>query len=151
MAPPRPTGDAQVDADAKREYEMGLQKMVLQQQLAFLLRQAATNKDPELYAELLLDQAGAEKVLAFVGQENALDELVALNGDVANYRPWFEALRTAILELTAPEAPGENEGISGVIIPAAQPTGETDAISDTDNTRNLEVDSIGDGGDTPNT
>ncbi len=147
MAPPQPTGDAQADADAQKEYEMGMQKLILQQQLGFLLRQAAADKDPELYAELLLDQAGVEKVLAFVGQENALDQLIALNPDVANYRGWFENLRAAILELTGPEPAGENESISGDVIPA----GETDAISDSANTRHPEGDSIGAGGNTPNT
>ena len=146
MAPPQPTGDPQVDADAKKEYEMGLQKMVLNQQLNFLLRQAAANKDPELYAELLLDQAGEERVLAFVGQENAIDQLIQLNGEVANHRIWFEALRTAILELTAPMGPSENEGISGEIIPAT----ESDAIPDTANIGDAEIASSGDSGDAPN-
>lgn len=147
MAPPQPTGDPQVDADAKKEYEMGLQKMVLNQQLNFLLRQAAANKDPELYAELLLDQAGEERVLAFVGQENAIDQLIELNGEVASHRVWFEALRRSILELTAPDDAGENEGISGEIIPATEP----DAISDTDNAGHVIESPIGGGGDAPNT
>ena len=147
MAPPQPTGDPQADADAKKEYEMGLQKMVLNQQLNFLLRQAAANKDPELYAELLLDQAGEERVLAFVASDNAIDQLVELNGEVANHRPWFEALRRSILELTAPEPASENEGISGEIIPAT----ETDAIPDTDNPRDIGEPTAGVSGDTPNT
>lgn len=156
MAPPQPTGDPQADADAQKEYEMGLQKMMLNQQLNFLLRQAAANKNPELYAELLLDQAGEERVLAFVGQENALDQLIALNSEVENHRIWFEALRASILELTAPESAGEDEGISGVIIPANESspndgTRNSDAISDTDDTRDLGSDSQWDGGDTPNT
>ena len=149
MAPPQPTGDPQVDADAKREYEMGLQKMVLQQQLNFLLRQAATGKDPELYAELLLDQAGEERVLAFVGQPDALDQLIALNGEVQNHRGWFEQLRQAILELTAPDDESENER-EGVIIPAIEPVIETDAIPDTNNEGHTGVDSQRAVGDTPN-
>ena len=147
LAPPQPTGDAQADADAQREYEMGLQKMVLNQQLSFLLRQATAGKDPELYAELLLDQAGEERVLAFVAQENAIDQLVALNGEVANYRAWFDALRVCILELTAPDDAGENGSISGEHIPA----GETDAISDTTDAGDIGPTPNGDGGDTPNT
>jgi len=146
LAPPQPTGDAQADADAKKEYEMGLQKMVLQQQLNFLLRQAAADKDPELYAELLLDQAGEEKVLAFVGQENALDQLIALNGEVANYRGWFENLRAAILELTGPEPAGENESISGEIIVA----GEPDAIPESTDNGTISESAGGQVGDTPN-
>jgi len=146
MAPPQPTGDPQADADAKREYEMGIQKIVLKQQLQFLLRQAAANKDPELYAELLLDQAGEERVLAFVGQENAIDQLISLNGEVQNYRGWFEQLREAILELTAPDDASEN-GITGEVIPA----GQSNAIPDTDNAGHVSVDSGGAGGDTPNT
>jgi hypothetical protein len=151
MAPPQPTGDPQVDADAQKEYEMGLQKMMLNQQLSFLLRQAANNKDPELYAELLLDQAGEEKVLAFVGQENAVDQLVALNGEVQNYRGWFEHLRDAILELTAPDAAGENDdtearAVSGELMPESEP----DAISDTANNGDTSGDSKRNAGDTPN-
>ena len=150
MAPPQPTGDAQVDADAKREYEMGLQKMVLNQQLNFLLRQAQTNKDPELYAELLLDQAGEEKVLAFVGQENAIEQLIALNGEVANHRQWFEALRRAILELTAPDGAGENDDNGAVNAAYNEVVTPPDAISDTDNAGVIADDSGGHGGDTPN-
>ena len=151
MAPPQPTGDSQADADAQKEYEMGMQKIVLNQQLTFLLRQAAANKDPELYAELLLDQAGEERVLAFVGQENAIDQLVALNGDVQNYRGWFEHLRDAILELTAPDAAGENDdteprAVSGELMPESEP----DAISDTANNGDTIGASKRDAGDTPN-
>lgn len=151
MQPPAPTGDPQVDADAQKEYEMGLQKMMLQQQLQFLLRQASANKDPELYAELLLDQAGEEKVLAFVGQENAIDQLIALNGEVATYRGWFEHLRGAILELTAPADAGENDGteplaVSGELMPESEP----DAISDTANNGDTSGNPERDAGDTPN-
>jgi hypothetical protein len=151
MAPPQPTGDPQVDADARKEYEMGLEKMMLNQQLNFLLRQAAANKDPELYAELLLDQAGEEKVLAFVGQENAIDQLIALNGEVQNYRGWFEHLRDAILELTAPAAAGENDdteprAVSGELMPESEP----DAISDTANNGDIGGDTERQAGDTPN-
>lgn len=160
MAPPQPTGDPQVDADAKREYEMGLEKMVLNQQLNFLVRQAVANKDPELYAELLLDQAGEKRVLAFVANDNAIDQLVELNGEVATHRQWFEALRRSILELTAPDEAGENEdngavhaAYDEVVTPPTEIFSaiKSDAISDTDNARDISESVVGDGGDTPNT
>jgi len=144
--PPTPTGDATADADAQKEYEMGLQKMMLVQQLNWLVKQATANKDPELYAELLLDQVGEEKVLQFVGQENALDQLTALSPEVGNHREWFESLRAAILDLTAPDVPSENEGIEGELIPAEKP----DAIPSTNDNGHPGVDTGGTGGDTPN-
>jgi len=75
--------------------------------LAFLCNQAQNNRDPELYAELILDQMGAEKVLEFIGHENALDQLTKLEPMVGVYKGWFLALRDAILVLTAPEQESE--------------------------------------------
>lgn len=75
--------------------------------LAFLCAQAQNNRDPELYAELILDQMGAEKVLEFIGHDDALDQLAKLEPGVNIYKGWFLALKDAILVLTAPEQESE--------------------------------------------
>lgn len=147
LAPP---GDPQSVADAAKEREMGMRQMMLRQQLGFLVKNAADGKNPELYAELLLDQLGEKIVLEFVGQPDALEKLVAINADVATYSQWFEALRNSILELTG------DTGDTGVIIP--QPTipddapgdAPLDAISDDDNQGNVTGDPTGGGGNTGN-
>lgn len=71
--------------------------------LAFLCKQAQGNKDPSLYAELILDQMGEQQVMEFIGKPDALDTLAKIEPGVAVYQGWFLALRTAILELTTDE------------------------------------------------
>jgi hypothetical protein len=136
-----PPGDPQAVADAAREREMGLRQAMLRQQLGFLVKNAADGKNPELYAELLLDQLGEKVVLDFVGQPDALEKLVAINADVATYSQWFEALRNSILELTA------DTGDTGVIIP--QPLGDAppNAIPDADDNGDATGDPARGGGD----
>jgi len=121
-------GDPQANADADREREMGLRQVMMRQQLGFLVQNAAADKNAELYAELLLDQLGEKIVLDFIATPDAMDKLIAINPDVGNYRPWFEALRGSILELTA------DTGDTEVIAPDAEPPTETviDAIPDAD-------------------
>ncbi len=136
-------GDPQANADADREREMGLRQVMMRQQLGFLVQNAAANKNAELYAELLLDQLGEKVVLDFVAQPDALDKLIAINPDVGNYRPWFEALRGFILELTA------DTGDTEVIVPGAGPPTETviDAIPDADDNGDVTGDPARGGGD----
>lgn len=125
------------NADAEREREMGLQKMMLKQQLGFLIAQAKSGKDPELYAELLLDQVGEERVLQFIGQPDAMKKLIELNPEVSTVQVWFDRLRYAILDLTNDDDAGETEStegapVSGEVVSKA----ETDALSESTNAGN---------------
>ena len=152
MAPPGnggalpPPGDEQTTADAEREKEMGLRNMMLRQQLGFLVKQAENGKNPDLYAELLLDQLGEAVVLDFVGKEDALSTLTAINPGVAGQRIWFEALRDAILALTAPDSAGDTV-TEGEYIPGEN---SSDAISDADDDGNPSSVAVGDSGTPPN-
>ena len=146
---PGPNGQPQLDDQARKDAEAerakNMQQVALRQQLAWLIKQAAAGKNPDLYAELLLDQIGETAVLEFVGKPDALDRLIALDGNVALYKPWFEALKAAILELTRPEATGET-GQQDVIVSSAEPH----AVQFPASEGNATGDTIGAGGDAPN-
>jgi hypothetical protein len=141
-----PPPDQQAAADAAREKEMGMRQMVIRQQLGFLVQNAANGKNPELYAELLLDQLGEKVVLDFIAQPDALEKLVAINADVATHSQWFEALRNSILELTADTGDTDPIVTGDVIIPGADPNAVNDAVEPGDATG----DSTGGGGDAGN-
>lgn len=141
---PGPPGSEQTAADAAKEKEMGLRNMMLRQQLGFLIKQAENGKNPDLYAELLLDQLGETVVLDFIGKDDALETLAKINPGVNGQRIWFEALKTAILDLTGPDDAGDT-GLEGEILPA-EPI--TDAIPYPDDTRAATGDPVGSGGDT---
>lgn len=102
-------GDPQLTADAAKERDMGLRQVMMRQQLAWLVKQASVGKNPDLYAELLLDQVGEQTVLEFIGKPDALEQLTAIEPRVKDYSVWFEELRACILELTAPEDGGHIE------------------------------------------
>ncbi len=140
---------------------MGIRSMLQKQQLGFLIKQAESGKDPGLYAELLLDQIGAPAVLDFVGQDDCYDKLLVIEPAIAAYRPWFEALRAAILEithedadLTDTETAGQN-GLEGELIPHPTIPGvpaeaDTSAIPDAANPGHVSESAPGGDGDTPN-
>ena len=109
--------------------------MVIKGQVDFLVNCAKANKDPELYAELLLDQVGPDMAVNFVNQPDAMDKLVAINAEVLQYRIWFEELKRHIIEMTTEDSdetptPGDN-GETGVTIEAG-----SDAIPNADNDSN---------------
>ncbi len=138
-------GDEETAGDAARETEMGLRNVLLRQQLGFLVKQAEGGKNPDLYAELLLDQLGETVVLDFLAKDDALAKLVEINPGVAGQQIWFEKLREAILELTAPDTAGDTV-TEGEFIPGP---GSTDAISDADNDGNIASVAVGDSGNPP--
>lgn len=106
--PPNPApGNTPATEDDTKRKEQEAFFMQAKANLAFLCNQAQNNRDPELYAELILDQMGAEKVVEFIGHEDALDQLTKLEPTVGVYKGWFLALRDAILVLTAPEQESE--------------------------------------------
>lgn len=80
--------------------------------LQYLCKLAQQNKDPELYAEVVLDQMGEEKVLEFIGKPDALDTLGQIEPGVLIYKGWFISLRSAILQLTSDQEPEPEEVIS---------------------------------------
>lgn len=94
----------------------------LRAQVASLSNQAAKHAasggrsgDPELYAEIVLDNLPpyipAEMLFQRLSAPDALDQLATLDARVTQYRPWFDAFRQAVLDSFSPDdGAGEGEG-----------------------------------------
>lgn len=86
----------------------------LRQQLNALIAQASRQKNPELYAEVMLDNLPPyitpEIILERMSAENAIDQLAMLDGRVNQFRPWFEEFRKAVADLLTDTGEEEDEG-----------------------------------------
>jgi hypothetical protein len=99
--------------------DMGLiQKLNwLRAQATALVGQAKRQKNPELYAEVMLDNLPpfitAEEILQRLQAPDAVAQLAQLNAEVSQYAEWFEDFRQSVIELltatpepeTDPETP----------------------------------------------
>ena len=129
-----------------------------------LVQYAAQNKDPELYAEVILDQLGDEYADAWVGKREGREMLLGIFTQAQPYAVWFENVGTIISEMLHGE--GEPAGVDGEIEPA-QTTGEplqdgADPLQDSNvssgpdpetedaSAPSLDGDSAGSGGDSAN-
>lgn len=122
IAPPVPVAPpvATVQASQTPEGEPMLMKLNwLRAQTRALLNQAARDKNPELYAEVMLDNLPgyftAEEMLAELKAPNAIDRLASLVPEVANYRPWFENFRSAVVTFLEGDDENEDEGPADVL------------------------------------
>lgn len=70
-------------------------------QVARLLCQMASeNRDPDLYAEIALDQLGAQTALGLFADPASLDQLARLGvAEVVNFRPWFATMGASLVEI----------------------------------------------------
>jgi len=79
--------------------EMNVLKMAIKPNIKMLLAQAKSQKDPQLYAEVLVDQipdAFFDQFVSYVMDDNLVNNLVEIEQEVANYKSWFESLHTEI-------------------------------------------------------
>lgn len=81
--------------------------MRLQMGLSFLLMQARANNDPEIYADVVLDNVPADDLKKFVNGSDPITYLASLNAEVRQHEKWFRDLiaevKAAILEAGQPE------------------------------------------------
>lgn len=88
----------------------------LKNQLAILLVQASRGKDPELYAEVMLDNLPPflteDEILQRMSDDNAVANLAMLEPRVKDHLEWFEAFREACISLLSEEEgePGPQGG-----------------------------------------
>lgn len=77
----------------------------LRQQTTLLVHHASKKKDPELYAEVMLDNLPefitVEEIAARMNDGGAVAQLTVLNPEVAKYAEWFEEFRVKVLEIIA--------------------------------------------------
>lgn len=111
-APPAPTAGA--DPMLQQLNWLRVQTNALCMQAA--RHAAGKGGDPELYADILLDNLPPfltpDALYARISAPDAIDQLAALDARVAQYRPWFEQFRQAVLDTFAPDE-GDNEGEPG--------------------------------------
>lgn len=70
-------------------------------QLAYLCNIAAKNGDPEVYANVILDQTdNPDELVAFCGQPDAIEKMIAIHKGVEAYKEWFEELGAILIDLT---------------------------------------------------
>ena len=74
--------------------------------LAQLVKKAKDGADPELYADVILDNVPEDQIRKLIARADAIDVLATVNADVRTYRPWFEALRACLCE--ALQIPSQN-------------------------------------------
>jgi hypothetical protein len=126
LAPPSPgaaTAAAPTAAAAQPQQgdSVGLVQQInwLRVQLKALVLQASRDKDPELYAEVLLDNLPdfitPEEIKARLSDPGAVEQLAQLDARVRQYPKWFEEFRAALVALLTDEpeedAPGAPPGV----------------------------------------
>jgi hypothetical protein len=112
--PNNPSPPAAVVAQPKREVNPMLRVLQwIKNQTVMLCHQAARQKDPELYAELFLDNLPdgltEEMVMERMQKPDAIDELATINPMVLQYREWFEQFRDEVIELLQPTEDADEE------------------------------------------
>lgn len=91
---PQPAGAQPSEEDAMIKIRMGL---------GFLVEQAKRGNDPEVSADVILDNVPEEELRKLFSAPNWLDILANINADVRAYAEWFGKVRAAVEEgLNAP-------------------------------------------------
>lgn len=125
--------NSQVQAQAKATITQP--QSDLKTSIEFLVSKAKANKDPDLWADMVLDEVeDHQMLLSFLQAHNWFENLKTFSPEIENYRNWFFSLRSSVLEgivgeseidLTSPESPGIGE-----IEPA-------EIVEETNNVRNV--------------
>jgi hypothetical protein len=90
-----PVNEGQDEMNVMKKYYLNL-----------LIAQATNDNDPYTYANMLLDVVGDEQALQFVNTPDWFERLCSEDARAANFRPWFDRMRAAILDLTSPDETG---------------------------------------------
>jgi hypothetical protein len=93
------------------------QLVMVRHQLKKLCTKAAANSDPQLWAEVIVDEVPRAKLEELLGTPAWFDRMCALEPACRNYPAWFTALRDEVSALLTPDDPGVDTG-------AQPPSGE---------------------------
>ncbi|MCP4410644.1 MAG: hypothetical protein GY807_23470 [Gammaproteobacteria bacterium] len=126
------TTSPQQAANPTPEDEQMYQQIFLKQAITLLLPKAEQNRDPTVYAEVLLDTADdynqEQWAIEFITQPAFVNYLVQIDPRVEPYRLWFTALRNTVIDMvteTEPQPTQQTENVSRVDEPKQQPTDGT--------------------------
>ena len=109
---PQPT---QAEQNAMQQQFLGYLNM--------LVEKAASDADPALYADLILDNMDESMVREFVARPDTLQLLTTYNPKVAQFVPWFKELKSCLVEgLTNQQESADN--------PSQSEPGTTNAPTD---------------------
>jgi hypothetical protein len=108
----------------------------LRQQAGMLVKLAEKKKDPELYAEVFLDNlppfVPAQLVYDTMSKPGAVAQLAMLNAAVGTHAEWFESFRAAVIDLLEgdeEDEPGAEESGEGQLdVGTSAPAGEPEAV-----------------------
>lgn len=95
------------------EEKQNMFQMIIKRKLNELVKLAANNNDPELYADVMLDQIPdiyLDKLKTFISDPNAINRLAALNPAVNNSLEWFDAFKARIIDNFADVEPDLTPG-----------------------------------------
>lgn len=105
QALPQPTPQP-VQPEDQTDMNM-VMKAQLKAALGFLCAQAQAEADPQLYAEMVIDNLlrfDPQVIESLLWSDNALDTLAQIHNGVNQFRPWFERLRQEALLMRDAEA-----------------------------------------------
>lgn len=72
--------------------------------LLVVVKGAAANRDPDMYASLLADQLGTQAIEELLSHHDPIGLLLSIAPEAAQHRTWFEALRESLAEVIDDEA-----------------------------------------------
>lgn len=76
---------------------------MLKMGIRFLVEQAKRDADPQLYADMVIDQVPPDDLKQLIAAPDFVAVLSQFNADVPNFRPWFERLKAEVVEGLKPE------------------------------------------------
>ena len=85
---------------------------MVKQYVSFLVGKAAKGADPDLYADLVLDNVPEALVRQFMSDPDPVARLAVFDARVAQHAEWFRDLGQACMEALNADAPGSGSGPS---------------------------------------
>lgn len=100
---------APIEVETKSRNEIPEQLQPFEPYVNSLVQMAAAKKDPELYAEVIIDQLGDEYADAWIGKREGREMLLGIFTQAQPFARWFEMVGEIITEILHGE--DENAGI----------------------------------------
>lgn len=100
-AAPSVTAPGQPQQTPSSAQAPGDQMQQMMKYVAILAEKAKANKDPALYADLIIDELGPDQVKELLADPALLDKAAMMFPDIALYKEWFENLRDCLTQFVS--------------------------------------------------